>query len=94
VGELKRLIGAEPVPSGVDAEQFAHRVAEFVIGPLWVVSGGFVAIANSNSLDIGFLQEVEHDTEALRAYADESQVDSVTRGNVAGAAEDAARDNG
>src|SRR5882724_5526753 len=53
VVEFYGLIGTEPIPTGVHAEQFADGVAEFVRAPLRVVGAGFVDVADGNALHVG-----------------------------------------
>lgn len=94
VRELNGLVWAEPIPAGVNAKKLADRIAEFVRGPLRVVVGGFVAIADRDALDVGFVEEVQHDSQTLGAYADEGHVDFLARRDVARAAQDVAGNNG
>ena len=58
---MKRLIGAEPVPSAVHAKETPDGFAEFVRVPLGIIRAGLVDVANGHSLDVGLLQEVQHD---------------------------------
>src|ERR1700751_3034657 len=60
VGQLNRLIGAEPLPAAVDSDQLAHGVAELVVAPLWVSRAAFVDVADGHALDIGLAQETKH----------------------------------
>src|SRR5207247_10351240 len=77
MGQLNGLVGAEPVPAAVDAEQFADGVAEFVGVPLRVIRTGFIGVADGNALNVGFAQEVKHDAQTLGANTDKSDIDFV-----------------
>ena len=85
VCQLNGLIGAQPIPAGVPAEQVPDRFTEFVSVPLGIISACFVGVADGHTLDVGLFQEAEHDAQALGAHADESDIDSIARRKVAGA---------
>ena len=93
MGQLNGLVGAEPVPAAVDAEQFADGVAEFVGVPLRVIRTGFIGVADGNALNVGFAQEVKHDAQTLGANTDKSDIDFVAGRNISGATQDAARND-
>src|SRR5260370_4839842 len=82
MSQLNGLVGAEPVPAGVGAEQFADRIAEFMGVPLRVIGAGFIGIADGNALNVGLAQEAKHNAQALGSDADERNVDLVTEGNI------------
>jgi hypothetical protein len=60
MGELNRLIGAEPLPTAVDSDQLAHGIAELVVAPLRVAGTAFVDVADRHALHIGLAQEMKH----------------------------------
>src|ERR1041384_8844455 len=93
MGELNRIVRAEPIPAGGDVQQVAYRVAEFVGVPLRVPGAGPVGVAHRHTLDIGLAQEAQHDALALCADSDERDVDLVAGRNIALAAEHVARDD-
>ncbi len=84
--QLDGLVGAEPIPTAIDAKQFADGVAEFVRLPLGMVGAAFVCVADGDALHIGFAKEAEHDAQTLRTDSDEGDVDFVARWNVSSAA--------
>jgi len=94
MSQLNGLIGTEPVPAGVDAEQFADRIAEFMSVPLRVIRAGFIGVADGDALNVGFAQKMKHDAQTLSANADESDVDFVAGRNISGAAQHASRNDG
>ncbi len=55
MGELNRLVRAQPIPAGVHTQQFADGIAELVGIPLRIVCGAFVRIADGHALDVGLL---------------------------------------
>src|SRR6185295_9777121 len=75
VAQLDRLVGTEPIPATVDAEQLTDGFAEFLRVPLGIVRAGFVAVADSNPLNVGLAQKVKHHAQSLGADADESDID-------------------
>src|SRR5690349_10727800 len=91
--QLNGLVGAEPVPASVDAEQFADGIAKFVGVPLRVIRAGFIGIADGDALNVRFAQEVKHDAKTLSANADESDIDFVAGRNVSSAAQHASRND-
>jgi hypothetical protein len=62
--------------------------------PLRIVCGGFIDVADGDTLNVWFLQEVKHDAKTLGADADESDIYLVARRNIAGAAQYVPRNNG
>src|SRR6266849_8712584 len=42
MGQLNGLVGAEPIPAAIDAEQLADGIAELVCVPLWVIRTDFI----------------------------------------------------
>jgi hypothetical protein len=62
--------------------------------PLRVIRAGLIRVAYGYSLHVGLAQEVKHDSQALRAHADKSNVDLVAGGHEAGSAQHIARHNG
>ena len=86
VRQLKSLIGAEPIPTGVYADQFSYRFREFVGIPLRIVRAGLVGVANGHALDVRLFQEVQHDAQTLRAHTDEGDVHFIAGRYVAWAA--------
>src|SRR5436305_841049 len=94
VTQLNWLVGAEPVPSAIDAQEMANRLAEFMGIPLRIVRRAFRAIADGDALHIRLTKKVEHHSETLRANADECNVDAVAGRYVADATKNTARDNG
>src|SRR5215469_2596596 len=62
--------------------------------PLGISRGTFIDVANCDALDIGLAQEAQHYAQALRAYADEGDVDLVTGRNESRAPQDVTRQNG
>jgi len=91
--QLDGIVGTEPLPSTVDAKQLSDRIAELAVGPLRIARTAFIYVTNSNALDVGLFQKVQHDAQSLRANSDESDVDLVTWRNVPGAAEHVPRNN-
>jgi hypothetical protein len=61
---------------------------------LRVIGAASVGIADGHALNVGVGQEMKHDAQALSADADESNIDLVARGNVAGSAQYATRNDG
>ncbi len=61
MGQLNGLVGAEPIPAAIDAEQFANGIAKLMSVPLGVIRARFVGVANGNALNVGFPQEAKHD---------------------------------
>src|SRR5437879_12815635 len=92
--QLNGLIGAQPIPAGVYAEQRSYRFREFMGIPLRIVRAGLVGVANRHALDVRFLQEVEHDAQTLRAHTDEGDVDFIAGRDVARAAQNVPGNNG
>src|SRR5208337_180795 len=76
------------------AEQFADGMAELMGVPLRVIRGGLSGVTDGHALHIGLPQEVKHDAQTLRAYADESNVDFVAGRNVSGTAQHSTRNDG
>src|ERR671923_1134915 len=92
--ELNGLVGTEPIPAARHTQQFTHGITELVSGPLRIVRAAPVDIADRNPLHIRLVQEVQHDSQSLSSDTNEREVHFVTRGNVAGAAENTPGDNG
>ena len=93
VCELNGLVGTQPIPAPVDTQELANRVAELMIAPLRVSGGAFVNVADGYALHIGLAQETKHHPRSLGANSDESQIDFVTRRNVAGSSQYMAGNN-
>ena len=87
MGQLNRLVGAEPIPAAVDAEQFADGIAELMCVPLRVIRAGFIAVADSHTLYVGLPQKVKHDAQTLGADANEGNIDLVAWRNISRAAQ-------
>jgi len=94
MGQLERLIWAEPVPAAVGAEQFTDRIAKLVRIPLWMVEADFIGITDCYALHVWLPQKVQHDAETLGANPDESNVELVAWRDVIYAAQDPARNDG
>src|SRR5438067_730352 len=94
MAQLNGLVGTEPIPPTVDAEQTADGIAEFMRVPLWVVCAGFVGVADSDTLYVGLPQEMKHDAQTLRANSNESNINPLTGSNIACAAQHLARNDG
>src|SRR5215469_4645993 len=94
MGQLNGSIGAQPIPAARHSEPFLDRLGKFVRIPLRVIGARFRGIADGNTLDVRLAEEVKHDAQALRAHADESNVDLVARRNKAETAQDSPGDNG
>src|SRR5580692_3852447 len=93
MAQLDGLIGAEPVPATIDAEQLPDGVAEFVRRPLGIIPTGFVDVADRDALHIRLVQEMQHHAQTLGADADESDVDLVAGRNISHAAQHPARND-
>src|SRR5437016_4065992 len=93
MGQLNRLVGAEPIPAAVDAEQFADRIAEFMRVPLRVIRAHPIGIADCHALYVGFSQKVEHDAQTLVANDDESNGDLGSGRNMPDASQHPARND-
>src|SRR6266567_4726712 len=50
MSQLNRLVGTEPIPATIHAQQFAYGVAELVCLPLWMIRAAFIWIANGHTL--------------------------------------------
>ena len=92
--QLNRLIRAKPIPAAIDAQQFAHGIAEFMSIPLGMIGAAFVDVADGHALHVGLAQKVKHDAQALGADANERNVHLVAGRDIARATEHAARNNG
>src|SRR6266480_2826630 len=94
MGQLKGLVGAEPIPAAIDAQQFAHGLTKLMRIPLRVIGAGPVGIADGDALHVGFTQKAQHDAQTLRANADKRNIDLVARWNISRAAQHATRYDG
>ena len=80
--------------AGGDAEKIADGVAKLVRAPLRVVRTGFVDVADGDSLHVRLFEKMKHHAHALRANADEGEIEFVARRDIAEAAENVARHDG
>ena len=94
MGQLQGLVGAEPIPATIDAQQFANGLAKLMRIPLRVIGAGPVGIADGDALHVGFTQKAQHDAQALRANADKRNIDLVARWNISRAAQHPTRYDG
>ena len=92
--QLNRIVRAQPLPSGVDAEQPPDRRAELAGLILRMAAAAFVRIAHGHALDVRLAQEVDHHAQSLRPDADEGDVDLRARRDLSGSAQHAAGDDG
>src|SRR5260370_16654720 len=65
MGQLNGLVGAQPIPSAIDAKQFANGIAELMGGPLMVIRADFIGVADSHTLYVRFPQEAKHDAQTM-----------------------------
>ena len=91
VGQPYGLVRAEPIPPTIDAQQFADRIAKLMGFPLWMVRADLIRITDGDALHLGLAQKAEHDAQALRANADERNVDPIAGWNISCAAQHATR---
>jgi hypothetical protein len=82
MGQLNGIVGAEPIPPAINAQQLADRIAELMRIPLWMIRADLIGVANSDILNVRLAQKVKHDPEALGTDADESNIDLVARRNI------------
>ena len=54
MGQLNGLVGAEPIPAAIDADQLADGIAELMRVPLWVIRTDSIGVADSHALYVGF----------------------------------------
>ena len=83
VVELNGLVGTEPVPAAIYAQEFANGIAELVVTPLRVSGSAFVDIANGYALHVRLAQKTKHHARSLSSNSYESQIDFVIWRNVA-----------
>jgi len=81
--QLNGLVGTEPVPAAIDAQEFANGIAELVVTPLRVSGSAFVDIANGYALHVRLAQKTKHHACSLSSNSYEGQIHFVTRRNVA-----------
>ena len=81
VSQLYGLVRAEPIPTTINAEQIANRLAELVGVPLRISRATLIHVANGNPLHVRLAEEMQHDAQALRTDTDESDVDAIARRN-------------
>src|SRR5579863_859949 len=94
MSQFDRLVGTEPVPTGAHSQQFLHGITELVGRPLRIVGTALVDVAHGDTLNVGFLKEMQHDAQTLRPDADESDVDFVAGRNESSAAQHSSRNDG
>src|SRR5580658_31387 len=93
VRQLNRLVGAEPIPPAVDAQQFPHGMAELMRTPLRIIRAGFIDVTDGHALHVSFFQEMQHHAQSLRTHANECNIYFVAGRNIACAAQNPARHN-
>src|SRR6266568_8101312 len=93
MGQLNGIVGTKPIPTAIDANQLADRIAELMGVPLRVIRAALIGIADSDALHVGFAQKVKHDAQTLRADADESNIDLVAGCNIPCAAQHPTRND-
>src|SRR5260370_6166440 len=67
MGQLNGLVGAQPIPSAIDAKQFANGIAELMGVPLRAIRADFILVAYSHPPYSTFPQEAKHDAQTLGA---------------------------
>jgi len=93
MGQLNGLVGAEPIPAAIDAQQFPDGVAELMCVPLWVICADFIGVADRHTLYVGLPQKTKHDAQTLGPDSDERNIDLVAGRNIPGAAQHPARND-
>src|SRR6266536_328536 len=88
--QLNGIVGAEPIPTTIHAEQFADRIAELMGVPLRVIRAYLIGVADGDTLNVRFAQKVKHDAETLRADSNESNVDLIAGRDMPDAAQHSA----